>query len=552
VTEITIEKCLFPMSAMYLCEPKTTSEQDAIKGKWVRVNRDLNLESGLWSLYVYYRRSRRLDVDLIRDIVLLPSGEEPTTPGNWHKVSTSLRDGVPRVSSLFLWYNLGTTLSNLTSEEKSNLITELDVLFGSDRPWYGFEKLEPATTTEQKGRLESAWLTYRRGVKPVPQAPPLHFSRNGTFKVMQIADLHFSVSQGECRDVPFSPCEHSDNLTRSLMEQVLDAEKPDMVVFSGDQLNGQGTSWDPRSVLAKFATAVTDRAIPWAAVFGNHDSENGLSREDQMALIQGMPYSMAMPGPKDIHGVGNYILKVYSPDASKTQILTLYLLDSGDYSKGVLDWFGFFHPTEYDWIRQDQIDWFLQESATVQPIERPFTPDGASDFGNIWSRQSGDQLAPTGKRLAKPNALMFFHIPLKESYDVVPDANPDTGIPLDIGIHDVDGRGDAKNSDGFFDKGVSQALESDHSAGSKMKEVKVISNGHCHVTENCRRIKGVWLCFGGGGSYSGYGKIGFDRRFRFYEITDFGETIRTYKRTEKDEILDEMILVGKGAPPYYG
>ncbi len=44
----------------------------------------------------------------------------------------------------------------------------------------------------------------------------------------------------------------------------------------------------------------------------------------------------------------------------------------------------------------------------------------------------------------------------------------------------------------------------------------------------------------------------FDRRFRFYEITDFGETIRTYKRTEKDEILDEMILVGKGAPPYYG
>ncbi len=53
---------------------------------------------------------------------------------------------------------------------------------------------------------------------------------------------------------------------------------------------------------------------------------------------------------------------------------------------------------------------------------------------------------------------------------------------MDIGIHDVDGRGDAKNSDGFFDKGVSQALESDHSAGSKMKEVKVISNGHCHGT----------------------------------------------------------------------
>ena len=63
---------------------------------------------------------------------------------------------------------------------------------------------------------------------------------------------------------------------------------------------------------------------------------------------------------------------------------------------------------------------------------------------------------------------------------MTPDVNPDTGIPLDIGIHDIEERGDAKNSDGFFDKGLSQALESDHNAGGKMKEIKVISNGHCH------------------------------------------------------------------------
>lgn len=45
----------------------------------------------------------------------------------------------------------------------------------------------------------------------------------------------------------------------------------------------------------------------------------------------------------------------------------------------------------------------------------------------------------------------------------------------------------------------------------------------------------------------------FDRRFRIYDISDFGETIRTYKRTEKDEILDEMVLAGKGAPaPFEG
>ena len=43
----------------------------------------------------------------------------------------------------------------------------------------------------------------------------------------------------------------------------------------------------------------------------------------------------------------------------------------------------------------------------------------------------------------------------------------------------------------------------------------------------------------------------FDRRFRIYDISDFGETIRTYKRTDKDVILNEMILAGRGAAPTY-
>lgn len=40
---------------------------------------------------------------------------------------------------------------------------------------------------------------------------------------------------------------------------------------------------------------------------------------------------------------------------------------------------------------------------------RPFTPDGMKDIGGIWKRD--DQLTPE-VRLAKPNAFMFFHIPL--------------------------------------------------------------------------------------------------------------------------------------------
>ncbi|KAH7913045.1 Metallo-dependent phosphatase-like protein [Hygrophoropsis aurantiaca] len=550
LSEIAITRCMFPPSLVGdLCAPTTTIEQDSIKGKWVRVDRDLNQQSGLWTLNIYYRRTRRVDIPLITDLRLLPASDRPTPLTDpWVKVDHSIRDGIMRAEPLFLWYRTGKSLHEMSAEEKAQLITEIDVIFGEDRPWYGFDKLEPPVTPEKTGRLESVYVTYRRGVKSAPRAPPLHFSHDGKFKVLQIADLHFSVSRGDCRDTTVSPCTASDNLTNTLLGHILDEEKPDLVVFSGDQLNGQGTSWDPKSVLAKFATAVTDRGIPWAAVFGNHDEENGDVKAEQVRMMQALPYSLVETGPKDIHGVGNYVLKVKSADASMTHLLTLYFLDSGSYAGGYLNWLtGLFTPTGYDWIRQDQIDWFLEQSMSIQPINRPFSPDTGKDLGNIWTRQ--EQITPATHRLAKPNALMFFHIPLQESYSTA-DRNPHTGQLLDFGLHGLETPGASEKNDGFFSKGLLAALESDHRAGGGVPEVKVVANGHCHITEDCKRVKDVWLCFGGGGSYSGYGKVGFDRRFRVYEVSDFGETIRTYKRTEKDVILNDIVLAGAKAPPY--
>lgn len=144
---------------------------------------------------------------------------------------------------------------------------------------------------------------------------------------------------------------------------------------------------------------------------------------------------------------------------------------------------------------KDQINWFLQESAKIQPIERPFTPDTGKDFGSIWTRQS-DQITPTTRKLAKPNAMMFFHIPLwvhtapftaskltfsprQESYGTA-DRDTRTGKLLDIGLHGLEGPGSAKKSDGMFEKGLKQALESGHVADGGIPEVKVVANGHCH------------------------------------------------------------------------
>lgn len=73
----------------------------------------------------------------------------------------------------FLWYKAEKTAQEMTDAEKKNdLITELDVMFGEDIPWYGFEKLSPPTTPEIKNKRQSTHITFRRGVKRTSLGDP--------------------------------------------------------------------------------------------------------------------------------------------------------------------------------------------------------------------------------------------------------------------------------------------------------------------------------------------------------------------------------------------
>lgn len=113
---------------------------------------------------MYYRRTRRLDIPLITGIQLLPDKDTPTD-GTWTKVGRSIRDGVSGEPPLYLWYRTGKFGKDMTAQEKQDdLITEIDISYGSDRPWYGFQKLEPSVTIE-KGRVQTEWITYRTGVQ---------------------------------------------------------------------------------------------------------------------------------------------------------------------------------------------------------------------------------------------------------------------------------------------------------------------------------------------------------------------------------------------------
>ena len=64
-----------------------------------------------------------------------------------------------------------------------------------------------------------------------------------------------------------------------LMEQILDLEKSDLVVLTGDQLHHD--ILDSQTTLFKVVAPLIERSVPFACVFGNHDDEGqyAMSRE---------------------------------------------------------------------------------------------------------------------------------------------------------------------------------------------------------------------------------------------------------------------------------
>ena len=161
----------------------------------------------------------------------------------WNKVVQNIREGVwPNQEPAYLYYRAlpRTRASNYSIDE----VNELDVIWGSSGTLYGWDRMNqdfavPKEKIAAKDTDEGAELMWRKGQPLAPQAlRPLSFSTNGTYKIVQIADLHFSVGKGKCLDSNWPGCKDvvgSDNVTLQWLGEMLDSEKPDLIILSGDQ-----------------------------------------------------------------------------------------------------------------------------------------------------------------------------------------------------------------------------------------------------------------------------------------------------------------------------
>ncbi|WP_270090005.1 metallophosphoesterase family protein [Sphingobacterium sp. SYP-B4668] len=193
------------------------------------------------------------------------------------------------------------------------------------------------------------------------KAQQLKFNTSGKYKIVQFTDIHYKANVAASKK------------SIDMMNATLEAEKPDLVVFTGDIVVADplAQGWD--EVLA---TAIS-RKIPYMVTLGNHDDEAQWSRPEIAKYISQKPLLVnKQVEVEGVRGVLNAQVSIMGTNGKAGY--SLYIMDSNAYSKVK-------SIPGYDWFSHDQVSWYVDASKKV--------------------RSENDSIVP---------ALAFFHIPLPE------------------------------------------------------------------------------------------------------------------------------------------
>ncbi len=193
----------------------------------------------------------------------------------------------------------------------------------------------------------------------------LKFNPSGEFKIVQFTDTHVNLKNKENLDI------------FKYLQEILETEKPDLVVLTGDIVSED----EFKGAYQLFLDIFEKAKLPWAVVFGNHDSDDSPARDNIPAFLETLPYCLNVGDDGGITGSTNFVLPVYG-SSEKPEAL-LYCMDSN--SRSLLK------PRVggYGWFDLSQIEWYCEKSGG-------------------FAKGNGGQPLP---------ALAFFHIPLPE-YDM--------------------------------------------------------------------------------------------------------------------------------------
>lgn len=312
----------------------------------------------------------------------------------------------------------------------------------------------------------------------VKERPMLKVTNDGHFKILQLSDMHFSSNYGVCKD-QFEPlaskeCK-ADSKSTNFIHQVLDIEKPQLVVVTGDILDGYHT-FDYQTALLKALSPMISRNVPFAIALGEHDINKYVPREQIIDFITTLPSSLMLKteAHQSYHNITNYALPIYNTEG--TQIINaVYVLD-------------------------------LYSSSTKIANEQDFSTEE-------FLKGSYESFAQ------KPQySLAFQHYPIQEY-------RPKDAFPI-VGQYNEKHKLKSKT-----DPATRRLLSEIN--------VQAMSVGAEHTNECCifsdgkpEKLNGLWMCFGGsvGEGACSVGK--HDRRVRLFRIDNNVKEIASWKRRQ--------------------
>ena len=321
-------------------------------------------------------------------------------------------------------------------------------------------------------RLEDDSSPYKYSHSQYSSAATAAGTKNQTFKIMQITDIHL----GEAEYLDWGP--KQDEKTFALLDKIFDYEPDcDLLVLGGDQLtanNCLGNCTKYYEILGKF---LSKHGVPWATIMGNHDDmefevEDGsgatiphsYTRRDLLRVDQRFSLSLSQASAQgELTGVTNYVLDVLDPIIDRSA-LQIFFLDSGGGSLR-------------EAVNNDQIQWFQQQALVADDA----TAVPAVVFQHIptWQHEYADGFC------------------FGSQGEGVAELEYDGGI---VGA--------------MVESGRFHFLAVGHNHGNDYCCSYHSNNNNNNQDEN---VDDLYFCFGRHSGYGGYGK--WDRGVRIYELS---------------------------------
>lgn len=304
----------------------------------------------------------------------------------------------------------------------------------------------------------------------------LRFNSDHKFKIMQIADT---------QEIPaVSPD------TLSLINNALDREKPDLVIFTGDQIKGYSKKFkkDPaiiESTIDILVEPIAKRNIPFMVTYGNHDAQCGVDNRGQYKFYA--KYDNFISGDlRNADDVGTADIQIYSSTEDKP-VFELYIIDSHGKTKD---------GAGYAPVDKEQTEWYVSRREQLKA-------------------ENGDYLP----------SLVFQHIPVPEFFDVIKKVPKGTkGAVPAYGAHENEYfvLNDETIAEGGFmlESPASPDVNTgEFEAMSEKGDVLGIYVGHDHNNSFVIKYKGVDLGYTQGAGFNVYGP-GENRGVRIFELDE--------------------------------